>query len=102
MYNDFNNNHWAIVRPDLEENLDYSRREGAYNYCGESECMECGGIEGIGEDYGTYNLCCDYCYPINRCDECGCIVGDDYCIFDGRYVCGDCYDNLCCEEHDED
>ena len=97
MYNDFGcASHWGILRDGIKEEKYYI----GICYSGATECMCCG-EEFECESEGEGTLVCYECEGHYRCDECGCLINEEYSYSDpngeGCY-CEDCYSNLFVED----
>ena len=89
MYNDFGCEHYALINPDVHDNI-------IMNYSGYSECMCCGCID-IDLD-GESSLVCLECEEVFRCAECGGRYDlDEMHEVDGQYYCEYCYDHYISE-----
>ena len=66
-----------------------------FNYCGESQCMWCGGSLNCDYDVDEFDglLCCSDCETQTSCEYCGCFVGSDYSELDGEILCECCFDD---------
>lgn len=86
MYNDFyTTTHYArISNPEV--------KYYEINYSGPRECMSCGGTDCYFDDDEAPLLCCEDCYDLKRCDDCGCCCEETYEL-DGCYFCEECYDD---------
>ena len=81
-----------------------------FNYCGESQCMWCGGPLNCDYEVDEFDclLCCSDCETQTTCECCGCFVGSDYSELDGEILCECCfedqavYDPISCEYHHQD
>ena len=91
MYNDFEStDHFIGLNPNLVGDI-YS---GEYYYSGPSMCIQCGGIEEVGEDQNESLLVCTICHPKFYCDCCGDVIytaTDEYeWVDEDTILCGYC------------
>lgn len=88
MYNDYNEDMWITIRPNLSKGHHY------YNYSGAANCMNCGDeIEWDGKQDSS-TLCCNACRNIRYCSVCGGVITDsDEWYYDpnDELMCADCY-----------
>lgn len=101
MYNDFNEDMWIVVRPNLPEGLHY------YNYSGVANCMNCGEEIPWGGDQDSSTLCCYSCRNIRYCSVCGAVITDSdewYYGPNDELMCAECYSQnvMHCEICDTD
>jgi hypothetical protein len=66
-----------------------------FNYCGESQCVWCGGYLNCDYDVDEFDglLCCSDCETQTTCECCGCFVGSNYSDLDGEILCECCFDD---------
>ena len=92
MYNDMYERRFIALR-----NTPIWKTAGCYyyDYCGESQCMCCGGYFEVRYDENESCLVCSDCNNSIRCCWCGRNenVGEAYYI-NGGWYCPDCYDEL--------
>ena len=74
-----------------------------YNYSGDAQCVCCGSLNSAVEEY---ELCCENCQFVLKCDECGYRISEDcYYYLEGYRLCDECWDEkvrecIYCEEPD--
>ncbi len=95
MYNDFgcaHNHHHVLNKQYLEQlEKDFVREDIYIQYTEYQTCACCG--KEFSPDYEGI-LLCENCFEPERCDSCGCVIGDNYEIGpDGAHLCHYCYDD---------
>lgn len=97
MYNDFQStDHFIGLNPSLKGDI----YDNGYCYSGPSMCIQCGGLDDIGENEDENRLTCNNCNPKFYCDCCGDPVytnSDKYTWISGDTIlCRYCADHELC------